>query len=296
MHNDLILYHASLTEGGLTDFLVGRPQRLMVVYHNITPTTWFDDLDPGFANSSAGRAASSCALVARAELVTADSEFNAQELRELGARDVHVVPPPIDTPRLHHAEDDRVVPYLARRAAADRAVRRSAAPDKAMNRSRRHHTLVTDELAAALLVLAGYGATPTPAPRSSATAANSVWTRCGTPARSAALGSQPSTAADVVVTASEHEGFCVRWSRRSRSASRWSHGPRRGSGRGGRRRAYAPGRVGTVGARGGGRARVERRGAPRPALSLAASPRRSARAERWVAGLLGGVLGRVGAT
>ena len=213
VHNDLIVYHASMTEGGLTDFLVGRPQRLMVVYHNVTPATWFDDLDPAFAELLRRARRELPRLLARADLIAADSEFNARELRELGARDVRVVAPTINLPRLHHAEDDPlVVRYLDERA-PQRIVLcvGQLLPHKCMNQVlAAHHTLVTDELPDTLLVLAGYGRNSrfrrALERYRSELGLDSVWiTGEVTDAALATLYRR----ADVVVTASEHEGFCV---------------------------------------------------------------------------------------
>ena len=45
--DDLLIYHVSIGEPEVVQFLLGRRERLVLVYHNITPPEYFAALDPG---------------------------------------------------------------------------------------------------------------------------------------------------------------------------------------------------------------------------------------------------------
>src|SRR5689334_6649696 len=59
--DDVLIYHASIGEPEVTDFLVQRRQKVVLVYHNITPARYFIEFDSRFAR---------LLEVGRAELVT----------------------------------------------------------------------------------------------------------------------------------------------------------------------------------------------------------------------------------
>jgi glycosyltransferase involved in cell wall biosynthesis len=80
--------------------LLDRPQRKLLVYHNVTPPGYFWNHHPAVAVACAvGRA--QLPLFARAATVcAADSQFNAGDLRQAGVADPHVLPILFDPERL----------------------------------------------------------------------------------------------------------------------------------------------------------------------------------------------------
>jgi glycosyltransferase involved in cell wall biosynthesis len=90
---NLLLYQASTGSQGLVEFVLQRPEKKSLYYHNITPPGFFEPYDPGAAlNLARGR--EELKLFAEAvEVAVAASEFNAAELSELGISDVRVIPP-----------------------------------------------------------------------------------------------------------------------------------------------------------------------------------------------------------
>lgn len=97
---NLLFHHLSTGSRGLVDFLLERPERRLVYYHNITPSSFFEPYDPGAALNLARGREELKAEAGRCELALANSEFSAMELRELGVSDVRVcypyLPPALD--------------------------------------------------------------------------------------------------------------------------------------------------------------------------------------------------------
>jgi glycosyltransferase involved in cell wall biosynthesis len=104
--DDLLIYHVSIGEPEVVQFLLGRRERLVLVYHNITPAKYFATLDPAFAGLLACGRSELELLRDRAELALADSAYNAAELEALGFQDVRVSPLPVDTDVLKGIEPD----------------------------------------------------------------------------------------------------------------------------------------------------------------------------------------------
>lgn len=104
--NDVIIYHCSIGEPLLAEMMLRRPERLVVHYHNITPSHFFDDIDPDFARLLACGRSELRALIDRSVLVLADSSFNADEVRRHSAVSVRATPPPID-----HGALTRISPH-----------------------------------------------------------------------------------------------------------------------------------------------------------------------------------------
>lgn len=104
--SDVVILHVSIGEPGVADFVLRCPERLVLAYHNITPCHWFQEVNPEFARRLRDGRAELPALVAAADAVIADSEFNAAELRALGAERVRVSPPPLDLARLAETTPD----------------------------------------------------------------------------------------------------------------------------------------------------------------------------------------------
>lgn len=104
--DDLLLFHASIGERHVFDFVSQRPERLVLVYHNISPASWFYPYDPAFAGLLEAGRRELAALRDRAVLALADSAFNAAELVDLGYRDVRVARLIIDVDAMKRIDPD----------------------------------------------------------------------------------------------------------------------------------------------------------------------------------------------
>ncbi len=97
---DVMIVHVSIGEPEVTSFIGHRSERLIVIYHNISPAEPFLPYAPQFAGLLAAGRAELPSLARRCELALADSEYNAAELRCAGFKKVVVSPLILDTPRL----------------------------------------------------------------------------------------------------------------------------------------------------------------------------------------------------
>ena len=101
---NLLILHASIGEPVVHDFITTRPEPIVLVYHNVTPPAYFEDYDLAFAELlDLGRREVEL-LRPRVAGAIADSEYNARELEAMGYRDVRVVPPVVDLHRLANVE------------------------------------------------------------------------------------------------------------------------------------------------------------------------------------------------
>ena len=96
----IIVYHASIGEPVLTHFLMGRDERIVLVYHNMTPSGFFTNLDPWVATLLDWGRVELRQLRPKVSLAVADSPFNAVDLEAAGYDPIHVVPVGIDVNRL----------------------------------------------------------------------------------------------------------------------------------------------------------------------------------------------------
>ena len=211
--SDVLVVHASIGEPAVAEFLAGRPERIVLVYHNISPSAPFRPYDPGFADLLDGGRRELAALRPRVALALADSAFNAADLGSLGYDDVRVSPLVVDATALTRVEPDPatthhlmtvidgpVVLYVGQLLPHKR-------PDLLVQA---YHVLTTYLDPDARLVLVGPGRLP----RYRAAVQHYVhelslpgaW--IAGPVSDAALAAFYRRA-DAFVTASEHEGFCV---------------------------------------------------------------------------------------
>lgn len=209
---DLLIYHVSIGEPEVVQFLLGRPERLVLVYHNITPARYFATLDPAFAGLLACGRQELELLRDRAELALAVSEYNARELEVLGFEDVRVSPLPIDPRALQYLRPDSstmaaleslegpIILFVGQLLPHKR-------PDLLLEA---YHVLTTYLIPDAHLVLVGAGRNA-PYQQALATLAQEMnlnraripgWL---TPAQLSAYYRR----ADLFATMSEHEGVCV---------------------------------------------------------------------------------------
>jgi len=101
---NVLVYHASIGEPETHAVLMARSEPIVLVYHNFTPPSFFESYDPAFADLLALGSLELRRLRPRVAAAIAVSEFNAAELRALGYRDVRVAPPVIDADSLTEVE------------------------------------------------------------------------------------------------------------------------------------------------------------------------------------------------
>ena len=87
---DMLLYHLS-TASPVAEFLLDREETLVLDYHNITPSAFYEGWEDHTVEKVA-RGGPAAALAPRAVLGLADSAFNADELRHFGCPTTGVVP------------------------------------------------------------------------------------------------------------------------------------------------------------------------------------------------------------
>ena len=92
---DLIIYQASIGSP-VADYLLARPEPIVINYHNITPAELYYRYVPQLGAALDLGRQQLTPLCRKAIHAIADSEFNAHELRALGLRDVAVLPPLVD--------------------------------------------------------------------------------------------------------------------------------------------------------------------------------------------------------
>ena len=201
---DLMLYQMS-TGSPVGDYILTRPETLVLDYHNITPAEAFDPWEPHIGAELVQARRQLDLLARRARAAIADSNYNAAELRSLGLDCVTVVPvlwqTPAPAPRsMFRSSEPPVILFVGR-----------VAPNK------RHEDLIgavallRARRPAARLILAG------------APSSNTYESALRELAGSLGLGRSVEFAgsvsrkvldslyatASVYLSASTHEGFCV---------------------------------------------------------------------------------------
>ncbi len=96
LRNGAVVLHYSVASATV-DAALNAPGPLAVCYHNITPGHLLRDANPALAAACDRARESLAALRGRARAILADSEYNAQELRDLGL-EATVVPLLLDLP------------------------------------------------------------------------------------------------------------------------------------------------------------------------------------------------------
>jgi glycosyltransferase involved in cell wall biosynthesis len=204
--DDVVLIHHSAGAPRLQE-LLALPNPKLLLYHNVTPASWLWDHAPLVAVHCALGREQLPDLIAAADVAAADSEFNAAELRELGASRTEVIPLLVDRDRLGLRPADPVartgpptVVFVGRLAPHKRQddvirafalYRRHRAPDAKL-------VLVGDPITVAYAERLGALA--------DALAPGAVTIESGLDP--GALG-QRYRSADAFLCLSEHEGFCI---------------------------------------------------------------------------------------
>ncbi len=226
---DLLVYQAC-TGTPVAEYVLGRPEPLVVDYHNITPSGLFSDWDPAIAAELAHGRRQLSRLARRCCLALADSAYSAAEMTALGASDVRVAPVLFDASTLTAPDSSRLRKALRRLTASATASDAAAglgdganggpvwlfvgrlAPHKAQHDLLAAFALYRETLdAGARLVLAGAGSLPVYEAALRQLAATLCVSDAVTFAGSVSDEQLAAwyAAADVFVCLSDHEGFCV---------------------------------------------------------------------------------------
>ncbi len=210
---DVIVYHASIGEPLTTAFLLERRERVVLVYHNISPAASFAPYDPAFAGLLVQGRRELVALRHRVHLALAVSPYNARDLEALGYEDVRLAPLIIDTEAMRRIEPDPATAHHLQSQLKGPVVLYvgQLSPHKRADLLvQAYHVLVTYLEPEAHLILVGAGKL---VPYRQAVQSfiedlnlSRAWI-AGSVAPEALVAFY--RRADAFVTASEHEGFCV---------------------------------------------------------------------------------------
>lgn len=210
---DVIVFHVSIGDDVVWDAVFASGARVCVSYHNITPAGLFDD-DPVFAAMLAQGREQLVAAAPHIERIVTESEFNRRDLVGLGFGDVDVAPGIVDPFRLTHVHSD---PHFGRAVRARVPAEMLLFVGQILPHKRPQlllsalHLLLAHHRPSATLVLAGHQPVPRFADHvarfaTSLGLGDRVWMIGGVD--DPQLG-ELYRRADVVVTASEHEGLCI---------------------------------------------------------------------------------------
>jgi len=108
---DLVLLHLSIGSE-VNDLFQTLPCRKAILYHNITPPSYFDRVNIQTAAHLSRGLRQTAALAGAATVTMADSRFNASELEALGYRDVRVLPIVLDMDSITRDIDRRTADSL----------------------------------------------------------------------------------------------------------------------------------------------------------------------------------------
>lgn len=89
---DVLVYHSSIGHPQVHEVLTNRRDKIVLMYHNITPAKFYSELNPEFAKHLELGRLEIQILKPRVSLVIADSHFNADDIRQYGFSDVEVIP------------------------------------------------------------------------------------------------------------------------------------------------------------------------------------------------------------
>lgn len=205
-----LLYQAS-TGSPVAEWLLERPEPLLVNYHNMTPAPLFEPWEPHVGVELRAGRRQLADLAARTELAIAVSRFNERELRDAGYRRTAVVPILFDPSTFDRAVDDALVARLRAGATTWLFVGRLA-PNKAQHdllEALAVYRRVYDPSARLRLV----GGSSSPAYADAVDALVDALDLGGAVDRCGDVGDAELAAhyrsADVFVSASDHEGFCI---------------------------------------------------------------------------------------
>src|SRR5688572_4575024 len=99
---DVTIFHFALPSP-MTEAFANLPGRRVLQYHNITPAHFFAPYDPQLFRLAALGRRELATLAGRVDLALGDSDFNRQELESLGFRPTGVLPIAVNTGRITNA-------------------------------------------------------------------------------------------------------------------------------------------------------------------------------------------------
>jgi len=109
--DDILLYHMAIGSN-VASYLLSRPERVVLIHHNITPVEYYEPWDPGVTYGMAWGRNQLRELAPRTTLGLAVSEYNRRELEALHYRRTAVVPITVDFAAFDHSVDDEAVQRL----------------------------------------------------------------------------------------------------------------------------------------------------------------------------------------
>lgn len=115
--SDAWLLYQAATGSVVADYLVGRPERKLVNYHNLTPPRFFAPWEPHTAVELMVGRRQMCDLAEHTEGAIADSRFNEVDLADMGFTNTAVAPLLLDPATLDSTPD----PSTLDRLGADKA-------------------------------------------------------------------------------------------------------------------------------------------------------------------------------
>lgn len=104
--DDVLIYHLSYGIPELTDWLMNRPEQIVIWYHNVTPSHFYESIAPEFADGLKHGREEIRILKNKCTLAIADSNFNAEEMIDVGYSDVVVAKPALVAHRLENVGID----------------------------------------------------------------------------------------------------------------------------------------------------------------------------------------------
>jgi glycosyltransferase involved in cell wall biosynthesis len=112
---DILVYQAS-TGSPVAEYLLGRPETLVLDYHNITPASFYAPWEPHTAEKVTEARRQVAALAPRAALGVAHSQFSAAELASFGCPSTVVVPILVSVGQWSQSPDPETAAAFAARA------------------------------------------------------------------------------------------------------------------------------------------------------------------------------------
>ena len=213
-HQDVVIYQMA-TASEVADYLYARPERLVMNYHNVTPGAYFRPWDPRTASHQSWGRSQVARMADRTTLAIVDSSYNEAELVEFGYGSTTVVPILIDTAAFADDCDPALceeMNTIKQDGGASWLFVGRIAPNKAQHdliKALHVYRRLYDPRARLYLVGRGSGTRYSQALEAlveELDLAEAVTFTGGV--SSAELGAYYSSA-DILVSASEHEGFCV---------------------------------------------------------------------------------------
>lgn len=104
--DDVIVFHLSYGIEEMTEWLLARPERIVIWYHNVTPHSFYVDVDGAFARGLQHGREQLALFMGRCNAAVADSSFNADEMQECGYHPVLVASPSLVVDRLADVTTD----------------------------------------------------------------------------------------------------------------------------------------------------------------------------------------------